>query len=43
VEIAGVARDIDGKFRPEQEWSLEITDEQRQPLYIIRINSKQLK
>ena len=42
--IAGeIFRDIDGKFRPEQEWSLEITDEQRQPLYIIRINSKQLK
>jgi hypothetical protein len=32
--IAGeIFRDIDGKFRPEQEWSLEVTDERRQPLY----------
>ena len=38
-----IFRDVDGRFRPEQEWSLEVTDEKRQPLYIIRINSKQLK
>ena len=42
--VAGeIFKDIDGKFRPEQEWCLEVTDAQRKPLYAIRINSKQIK
>lgn len=42
--IAGeIFKDIDGNFRPEQEWSLEVADEQRKPLYIIRITSKLMK
>jgi hypothetical protein len=42
--VAGeIFKDIDGKFRPEQEWSLEVTDDQRKPLYAIFINSKQKK
>ena len=42
--IAGeLFRDIDGKFRPGQEWSLEVTDEQRQPLYYIVIHARNAK
>jgi hypothetical protein len=25
-------KDIDGKFQPDQEWSLEVTDERRKPI-----------
>ena len=32
--VAGeMFRNIDGKFRPGQEWRLEVTDEGRNPLY----------
>lgn len=42
--VAGeMFKDIDGKLRPEQKWSLEVADEQRKPLYIICISTKQLK
>jgi hypothetical protein len=38
--VAGeIFKDIDGKFRPEQEWSLEVTNEHGKPLYSIHINS----
>lgn len=38
--VAGeIFKDIDGKFRPGQEWSLEVTDEHRKPLYSIHISS----
>ena len=41
--IAGeIFRDIDSRFRPGQNWSLEVTDEQRKPLYIIQISAKQM-
>ena len=36
-------KDIDGKFKPGQEWGLEVTDEQRRPLYFITISAKQFK
>jgi hypothetical protein len=38
-----IFKDIDGTFRPGQEWSLEVTDDQRKPLYTIHITAKQLK
>jgi hypothetical protein len=42
--IAGeLFRDIDGKFRPGQELALEVTDDQRNPLYMISIGAKQMK
>lgn len=42
--VAGeIFKDIDGKFRPDQEWSLEVTDAHRKPLYSIQINSKRMK
>jgi hypothetical protein len=42
--IAGeLFKDIDGKFKPGQEWGLEVTDEQRRPLYFITIRAKQFK
>ena len=41
--IAGeLFEDIDGKFRPGQESSLEVTDERRRPLYLIRERRKVL-
>jgi hypothetical protein len=42
--VAGeIFKDIDGKFRPNQEWSLEVTNEQEKPLYRIQITSKLVK
>jgi hypothetical protein len=42
--IAGeLFRDIDGKFRPGQEWSLEVTDGQRHALYFIVIHARNAK
>ncbi|WP_271581308.1 DUF6894 family protein [Bradyrhizobium sp. CCBAU 45389] len=38
-----VMKDIDGRFRPGQEWSVEVTDEQKQVLYRIEISSRQRK
>ena len=32
-------KDIDGRFRPGQEWHLEVTDEQKRTLYRIRVSS----
>jgi hypothetical protein len=33
-------KDIDGKFRPNREWSLEVTDERRKPIYVISISAQ---
>jgi hypothetical protein len=42
--IAGeLFRDIDGKFRPGQEWTLEVTDHERKPIYTISISAKHMK
>ena len=39
--VAGeVFKDIDGRFRPGQELQLEVTDEQRKPLYLIRVTAE---
>jgi hypothetical protein len=41
--IAGeLFKDIDGKFGPGQEWSLEVTDEGRNPLYFIRVSAEEI-
>jgi hypothetical protein len=41
--VAGeIFKDIDGNFRPDQEWSLEVTDGGGKPLYSIQINSKRM-
>jgi hypothetical protein len=40
--IAGeLFKEIDGKFRPGEEWSLEVTDERRNPLYCIRVSAEE--
>nr|WP_246510270.1 hypothetical protein [Bradyrhizobium glycinis] len=36
-------KDIDGKFRPGQEWSLEVTDEAGKPIYFISIGSRRMR
>jgi hypothetical protein len=41
--IAGeLFKDIVGKFKPGQEWSLEVTDERRNPLYFIRVSAEEI-
>ena len=37
-----IFKDVDGKFRPGQVWTLEVTDEARRPVYIIAIEAKQI-
>jgi hypothetical protein len=34
-------KDIDGKFRPGQEWCLEVLDENRKRLWTIHIDAKE--
>jgi hypothetical protein len=42
--VAGeIFKDVDGNFRPGQEWRLEVTDKRRRPLYSITVTSKELK
>jgi len=42
--VAGeIFKDLDGKFKPGREWTLEVADDQRQPLYLIRITGQSLK
>jgi hypothetical protein len=42
--VAGqIFRDIDGKLRPNQDWTLDVADESRSPLFQIHISTKKLK
>jgi hypothetical protein len=42
--IAGeLFKNIDGRFRPGQSWSLEVADENKKPIYFIRINAETMK
>ena len=36
-------KDVDGRLRPGQEWALEVTDEVRRPIYLIRIEARQME
>lgn len=41
--IAGeLFKDIDGKFQPGQEWTLEVTDAKRRSLYSITVSAKKM-
>jgi hypothetical protein len=33
---------MDGGFRPGHDWSLEVTDERRNPLYLIRVMAEEI-
>jgi hypothetical protein len=35
-------KDFAGKLRPGQEWSIEVTDERRNPLYFIRVSAEEI-
>jgi hypothetical protein len=35
-------KDMDGKFRPDQEWSLEVADERRTSIYVINISARKI-
>ena len=43
IIAAELFRDIDGKFQPGQQWTLEVTDEQQQPLYFIDVSARKMK
>lgn len=36
-------KDVDGKFRPGEEWSLEVANEAGKPIYFIGITSRKMK
>ncbi len=39
--IAGeLFRNLDGKFQPEQEWRLEVSDQSKKLLYVIRVTGE---
>jgi hypothetical protein len=38
-----IFKDIDGSFRPGQNWTLEVTDEARKPIYTIHIEAMHIK
>ena len=43
TQVAGeLFKDVDGRFRPGQEWSLEVMDEERKPIYSILVIGKEL-
>ena len=43
VPITGeLFKHLAGKLRPGQEWSLEVTDERRNPLYFIRVSAEEI-
>lgn len=44
VRYAGdLLRDTDRKFRPGQQWSIEVSDEAQKPLYFISVGSRRMK
>ena len=44
TRVAGeLFHDLDGGFQPGQEWRLEITDDAKNLLYVIRISGEQAK
>jgi hypothetical protein len=41
--VAGeLFRNMDGRLQPGQEWRLEVTDERRNPLYILRVYAEEI-
>jgi hypothetical protein len=41
--VAGdLLRNMDGKFQPGQEWRLEVTDERRNPIYVLRVYAEEI-
>jgi hypothetical protein len=43
ITAGEVLRDMGNRLRPEQEWRLQVVDEQRQPLYVIYVSSRRWK
>ena len=43
IFAGGLFKDIDGRFRPGQQWSIEVTDEARRPIFFISIGSRKMK
>jgi hypothetical protein len=42
--LAGeIFKDVDGNLKPGEEWVVDVTDQDRQPLFLIRISTRKLK
>jgi hypothetical protein len=42
--VAGeIFKEVDGEFKPGQEWKLQVQDEQRRPLFSINVTSNKFK
>jgi len=41
--IGALLKDLDGKFRPGEEWNIEVADEAGKPVYFISIRSRKMK
>lgn len=37
-----ILKEVDGRFRPGQEWSLEVANRDRRPIYVISIGSTKI-
>jgi hypothetical protein len=42
IRAGELFKGIDDKFKPGHEWSLEVTDERRNPLYFIRVSAEEI-
>jgi Domain of unknown function (DUF6894) len=42
ITAGEIFKNIDGKIRPGQKWSLDVADQNRNPLFLIRISTKRL-
>jgi hypothetical protein len=43
VTAGQLIQSLDGKLKPGQDWSMEVTDEFANPLYVIHVSAKQPK
>jgi hypothetical protein len=43
VMAGEILRDIDGKLKPGHDWKMEITDEFRNPLFVLHISAQKPK
>jgi hypothetical protein len=42
--VAGeIFKDVDGQFKPGQQWRLEVLNEEQQPIYSINVTGRDLK
>lgn len=42
VTAGEIFKDVDGRLRPNQQWSLEVTDHNKRPIFQIQISTKKM-